>query len=173
VECPGKSENGGMQGGDLSFYALNASNKLFAKYGLQIKPSAADGYIWTNASKDKVNYIGTDAETLSLSIPIFNASDRNRTAEVKVAIEEDNGSSAPGKTIASYEQKYSIGAAKLNTASKAIYEHDFKMEDIRNLNLSDSNGKQKIFIHAYLHVDGDTKTTDSFMVKATLDVMPK
>ena len=173
VECPGKSENGGMQGGDLSFYALNASNKLFAKYGLQIKPSATDGYIWTNASKDKVNYIGTDAETLSLSIPIFNASDRDRTAEVKVAIEEDNGSGAPGKTIASYEQKYSMGAAKLNTASKAIYEHDFKMEDIRNLNLSDSNGKQKIFIHAYLHVDGDTKTTDSFMVKATLDVMPK
>ena len=173
VECPGKSESGGMQGGDLSFYALNASNKLFAKYGLQIKPSAADGYIWTNASNDKVDYIGTDSEVLRLSIPIFNASDKNRNAELKVAVEEDNGSGAPGKTIASFEQNYSIGAAKLNTETKATYKYDFKLADIRNLSLSDSNGKQKIFIHAYLHVDGDTKTTDSFMVKATLDVTPK
>jgi len=173
VECPGKSESGGMQGGDLSFYALNASNNLFAKYGLQIKPSAADGYIWTNASNDKVDYIGTDAEILRLSIPIFNASDKNRNAELKVAVEEDNGSGAPGKTIASFEQNYSIGAAKLNTETKATYKYDFKLADIRNLSLSDSNGKQKIFIHAYLHVDGDTSSTDSFMVKATLDVMPK
>ncbi|NLI55791.1 hypothetical protein GX420_02215, partial [bacterium] len=143
VECPGKSESGGMQGGDLSFYTYNKNtNTYFAKYGLQIKPSSEDGYIWTDAGRYDVDYIGTDAEILRLSIPIFNASDKNRNAELKVAVEEDNGSGAPGKTIASFEQNYSIEAAKLNTETKATYEYDFKSEDIRILSLSDSNGKQ-------------------------------
>lgn len=42
--------------------------------------------IWTNASNDKVDYIGTDAEISEVVYSYFNASDKNRNAELKVEL---------------------------------------------------------------------------------------
>jgi len=174
--CPSADEINVMTAGELSFYIIHPNTKqLTSLYQLQIKPSnEIDGYIWSNKNtKDKIDFIPNDAETLKLILHSYNGSTYSKNIEIKIAIEEDKGEVAPGKQITTHSQKYSIGEAKLNTNTKVTYQHEFKLEDMRDLTLSDKNGRQKIFIHAYLYVDGDTKTSDSFMVKTTLDVIPK
>jgi len=174
--CPSADEINAMTAGELSFYIIHPNTKqLTSLYQLQIKPSnEIDGYIWSNKNtKNKLDFIPNDAETLKLILHSYNGSTYSKNIEIKIAIEEDKGEVAPGKQITTHSQKYSIGEAKLNTNTKVTYQHEFKLEDMRDLTLSDKNGRQKIFIHAYLYIDGDTKTSDSFMVKTTLDVIPK
>ena len=172
LNCPANNETGAMEWGDLSFYVFNKNdNKYHSKYYLQIKPSVKpDGYIWVDSSKDKLSYIPNDAERLKLSLTAFNGSEYERDIEIQSAIEE-NKDGMPGKKIISNNKKLTIAQSKLNSSTKASYGYEYKLEDIKDLTLSDKEGKQKILIHCTLW-EG-TSLRDYFIINATLLVTPK
>ncbi|HOC52448.1 MAG TPA: stalk domain-containing protein [Caldisericia bacterium] len=171
--CPSADEINAMTAGELSFYILHPNTKqLTSLYQLQIKPSnEIDGYIWSNKNtKDKVDFIPNDAETLKLKLNSYNGLTYTKNIEIQTAIEEDKDGN-PGKKLSSNNQKFSIGEARLNNSSTVRYDYEYKVEDLRDYMLSDKDGKQKILIHATLWED--TSLRDFFIIKATLSNIPK
>ncbi len=172
--CPGNDETYAMSGGEIAFYIINPnSKKLTSFFELQIKPSEqSNGYIWMNMqTKEKIDSIQQDAEVLKLKLYAYNGSTYAKEIEIQTAIEEDKGEISPGKKISSNNQKFSISEAKFDNATKVVYEYEYKLEDLRDYSISNKDGKEKILIHASLWED--TLFRDSFIIKATLNILPK
>ncbi len=171
--CPGNDETNAMSAGEIAFYITHPNTKkLTSFYQLQIKPSEQkDGYIWLNMqTKEKVDSIPQDAETLKLKLNSYNGSNYSRNIEIQTAIEEEKDGN-PGKKISSHNQKFSIIEARLNNSSNVQYSYEYKVEDLKDYSISDKDGKQKILIHATLWEE--TSLRDYFIIKATLNILPK
>lgn len=172
LELPARDEKGAMTTGDISFLVRNPNNqKLVPFYQLQIKPSESkDGYIWVKSTGDKLEIIPQDAEVLNLKLYIYNGSNYSRDIEVYATIDEGRYG-IPGKRITYNRAKFTIPEAKFNEANYITYNHQFKLEDIRDLTLGDKDGKQEILIRVGLW-EGDL-VRDSFSIKAVISLIPK
>lgn len=170
VECPGKNESGNMAMGDMSFCILD-SGKSVPQYRLQVKPTVANGYVWVDSSNNTLKSIPSDADTLSLSIPVFSTSTVKQNVTMQVKILQNKGGGSPGKEIVSDTQKIAFNVASFNTKNMFVYKHEFKMEDMRDLSISDQDGVEHIIISVSL-LSGSS-VIDSYSVFADVSVLPK
>ncbi|MCX8094999.1 MAG: stalk domain-containing protein [Caldisericia bacterium] len=174
--CPGGNEAYSMQGGEIAFY-VDIKKRLSPLYFLQIKPSdKKNGYVWRFFGKDQeLDFIPNDIEFLNFSLNAYNGSINKKEIKIDTIIYEDNDG-YPGKRVVNNIQKFTINEAKLNEASYITYNYKYKPEDLIDYNISDKDGKQKILIYSSLQEElsvNDIFIRDSFIIKATLSILPK
>ncbi len=182
ITLPGNDETGGMCNGDLSFKVYNPNNKKYAsQFLLQIKPSsnsAGTGLTWVDIKNKDINnkyknidIIPQEAEILNIKLYVYNSAFESKNLSLLTVIEHEDKVSLTVKNLSDNKRVLNLQPAGFNKNSRVEYSYEYKVEDIRDLTLSDKDGKLDINIWAILK-DGD-QILDFFKVKATINVLPK